>query len=150
MLVDGLPMTQLIGQLDAFWEDFLRERNGVARSRHDELPIAWVLSGQVRPKARMVGCMSYICGLTRSIGPPYYHQITVSITKITSENPYVNMPEVYAAPPDYAFPRNFKGYGEKGLEGLKWPNDAKIAVSFVINYEEVSRAASADRISSRH
>lgn len=78
------------------------------------------------------------------------YQVTVSITKITSENPYVNMPEVYAAPPDYAFPRNFKGYGEKGLEGLKWPNDAKIAVSFVINYEEVSRAASADRISSRH
>jgi len=51
------------------------------------------------------------------------------------------MPEVYAAPPDYAFPRNFKGYGEKGLEGLKWPNDAKIAVSFVINYEEVSSIA---------
>ena len=49
-----------------------------------------------------------------------------------------NMPEVYAAPPDFAFPRNFKGYGEKGLEGLKWPNNAKIAVSFVINYEEVS------------
>lgn len=48
------------------------------------------------------------------------------------------MPEVYAAPTDYAFPRNFKGYGEKGLEGLKWPNNAKIAVSFVINYEEVS------------
>ncbi|KAH6621775.1 chitin deacetylase 1 [Boeremia exigua] len=46
------------------------------------------------------------------------------------------MPEVYAAPPDFAFPRNFKGYGEKGLEGLKWPNNAKIAVSFVINYEE--------------
>lgn len=49
------------------------------------------------------------------------------------------MPEVYAAPTDYAFPRNFKGYGEKGLTGLKWPNDAKIAVSFVINYEEVIR-----------
>jgi hypothetical protein len=48
------------------------------------------------------------------------------------------MPEVYAAHPDYAFERNFKGYGEKGLEGLKWPNNAKIAVSFVINYEEVS------------
>lgn len=48
------------------------------------------------------------------------------------------MPEVYAAPQDYAFPRNFKGYGEKGLEGLKWPNNAKVAVSFVINYEEVS------------
>jgi hypothetical protein len=48
------------------------------------------------------------------------------------------MPEVYAAPQEYAFPRNFKGYGEKGLQGLKWPNNAKIAVSFVINYEEVS------------
>ena len=48
------------------------------------------------------------------------------------------MPEVYAAHQDYAFPRNFKGYGEKGLEDLKWPNNAKIAVSFVINYEEVS------------
>lgn len=47
------------------------------------------------------------------------------------------MPEVYAAHPDFAFPRNFKGYGEKGLQGLKWPNNAKIAVSFVINYEEV-------------
>jgi hypothetical protein len=47
------------------------------------------------------------------------------------------MPEVYAAHPEYAFPRNFKGYGEKGLEGLKWPNNSKIAVSFVINYEEV-------------
>lgn len=51
------------------------------------------------------------------------------------------MPEVYAAPSAYAFPRNFKGYGEKGLEGLKWPNDAKIAVSFVINYEEVSNSS---------
>jgi hypothetical protein len=39
------------------------------------------------------------------------------------------MPEVYAAPPDYAFQRDFKGYGEKGLKGLKWPNNAKIAVS---------------------
>jgi hypothetical protein len=49
------------------------------------------------------------------------------------------MPEVYSAPPDFAFPRNFKGYGEKGLDGLKWPGNAKIAVSFVINYEEVSQ-----------
>jgi hypothetical protein len=49
------------------------------------------------------------------------------------------MPEVYAAPPDYAFQRDFKGYGEKGLKGLKWPNNAKIAVSFVINYEEVNQ-----------
>lgn len=47
------------------------------------------------------------------------------------------MPETYAPHPDYGFARDFKGYGEKGLEGLKWPNNAKIAVSFVINYEEV-------------
>lgn len=48
------------------------------------------------------------------------------------------MPEIYAPHPDFGFTRDFKGYGEKGLEGLKWPNNAKIAVSFVINYEEVS------------
>lgn len=48
------------------------------------------------------------------------------------------MPEIYASHPDFGFTRDFKGYGEKGLHGLKWPNDAKIAVSFVINYEEVS------------
>lgn len=51
------------------------------------------------------------------------------------------MPEVYAAHPDYGFDRDFKGYGENGLQGLKWPNDAKIAVSFVINYEEVCSIA---------
>ena len=47
------------------------------------------------------------------------------------------MPETYAPHPDYEFPRNLQGYGEHGLPGLKWPNNAKIAVSFVINYEEV-------------
>lgn len=36
----------------------------------------------------------------------------------------------------YDFPRNLVGYGEKG-HNPKWPNNAKIAVSFVINYEEV-------------
>lgn len=46
------------------------------------------------------------------------------------------MPELYVAHPDYGFDRDFKGYGEAGLP-LKWPNNAKIAVSFVINYEEV-------------
>jgi hypothetical protein len=56
------------------------------------------------------------------------------------------MPEVYAAHPEYAFPRNFKGYGEKGLEGLRWPNNAKIAVSFVINYEEVRSASMKDHL----
>lgn len=45
------------------------------------------------------------------------------------------MPEIYHAHPDYGYPRNFKGYGEAGLP-LKWPGGAKIAVSFVINYEE--------------
>jgi hypothetical protein len=50
------------------------------------------------------------------------------------------MPDTYSPHPDYDFPRNFKGFGEAGLNP-KWPNDAKIAVSFVINYEEVTTAA---------
>jgi hypothetical protein len=55
------------------------------------------------------------------------------------------MPETYAGHPDYRFARDFKGYGEKGLEGLKWPNNAKVAVSFVINYEEVGQSTFAHR-----
>jgi hypothetical protein len=47
------------------------------------------------------------------------------------------MPEHYSPQPDYDFARNFKGFGEEGLNP-KWPNNAKIAVSFVINYEEVN------------
>jgi hypothetical protein len=47
------------------------------------------------------------------------------------------MPEIYHAHPLYGYDRDFRGYGEGGLQGLKWPNNAKIAVSFVINYEEV-------------
>lgn len=46
------------------------------------------------------------------------------------------MPETYHPHPDHAHARNFKGYGESGLASLKWPGNAKIAVSFVINYEE--------------
>lgn len=46
------------------------------------------------------------------------------------------MPEAYHAHPAYGFARDFKGYGEAGLPTLTWPNGAKIAVSFVINYEE--------------
>ena len=53
----------------------------------------------------------------------------------------VIMPEIYSPHPDYDFDRNFKGYGEKGLK-VEWPNKAKIAVSFVINYEEVGIALS--------
>lgn len=37
----------------------------------------------------------------------------------------------------YDFPRDSVGYGRKSLHP-KWPNSAKIAVSFVINYEEVN------------
>lgn len=46
------------------------------------------------------------------------------------------MPPVYAVHPLYDYERDFTGYGEEGLNP-KWPNKAKIAVSFVINYEEV-------------
>ncbi len=36
----------------------------------------------------------------------------------------------------YDFPRDLVGYGENSFNP-QWPNGAKIAVSFVINYEEV-------------
>jgi hypothetical protein len=36
----------------------------------------------------------------------------------------------------YDFPRDLVGYGEKSFDP-QWPGGAKIAVSFVINYEEV-------------
>jgi hypothetical protein len=55
------------------------------------------------------------------------------------------MPEVYSAHPDYGFARDFKGYGEKSIYP-GWPNDAKIAVSFVINYEEASHLYPANRL----
>ena len=35
----------------------------------------------------------------------------------------------------YDFPRDLVGYGENSFNP-QWPNNAKIAVSFVINYEE--------------
>lgn len=47
------------------------------------------------------------------------------------------MPEGYFAHPDYGYARDFRGYGEAGLPALKWPDNAKIAIFFVINYEEV-------------
>lgn len=37
----------------------------------------------------------------------------------------------------YDIPRDLIGYGEESLNP-QWPNGAKIAVSFVINYEEVN------------
>jgi hypothetical protein len=36
----------------------------------------------------------------------------------------------------YDFPRDLVGYGENSFNP-QWPGGAKIAVSFVINYEEV-------------
>jgi hypothetical protein len=36
--------------------------------------------------------------------------------------------------PKYQVPRDFEGYGEEGFDA-KWPNGARIAVSFVLNYE---------------
>ncbi|RAO70614.1 uncharacterized protein BHQ10_006626 [Talaromyces amestolkiae] len=35
----------------------------------------------------------------------------------------------------YQVPRDFEGFGEEGFDP-KWPNGARIAVSFVLNYEE--------------
>ncbi|KAK4499178.1 hypothetical protein PRZ48_009691 [Zasmidium cellare] len=46
------------------------------------------------------------------------------------------MPQPYVGHPEYSYDRDFRGYGEKGLQGLTWPKNAKIAISFVINYEE--------------
>jgi len=40
----------------------------------------------------------------------------------------------------YDFPRDLVGYGENSFNP-QWPGGAKIAVSFVINYEEVSLAS---------
>ncbi|CAG8246540.1 unnamed protein product [Penicillium nalgiovense] len=37
--------------------------------------------------------------------------------------------------PKYQVPRDFEGFGEEGFNA-KWPNGARIAVSFVLNYEE--------------
>lgn len=44
----------------------------------------------------------------------------------------------------YDFPRDSVGYGKKSLNP-QWPNGAKIAISFVINYEEVSFPCAAGR-----
>ena len=33
------------------------------------------------------------------------------------------------------YPRDMVGYGSKNIK-VKWPNNAKIAIQFVLNYEE--------------
>ncbi|TKA26595.1 hypothetical protein B0A50_04703 [Salinomyces thailandicus] len=40
------------------------------------------------------------------------------------------MPSAYVQHPEFGHDRDFRGYGEHGLPELKWPKDAKIAVSF--------------------
>lgn len=37
--------------------------------------------------------------------------------------------------PRYDIPRDLEGYGEESFDP-QWPNGAKIAVSFILNYEE--------------
>lgn len=37
--------------------------------------------------------------------------------------------------PEYELPRNLEGYGESSFDP-EWPNGARIAVSFILNYEE--------------
>lgn len=48
----------------------------------------------------------------------------------------------------YDLPRDLVGYGEKSFDP-QWPNGAKIAVSFVINYEEVGAPLS-NRLAADH
>lgn len=59
------------------------------------------------------------------------------------------MTEPWAANPEHNHVRDYRGYGEHGLQGLQWPNNAKIAVSFVVNYEEVPETSSHKMISKR-
>ena len=52
--------------------------------------------------------------------------------KIEKELPAVTMPHVEEA---ILPPRDFEGFGEAGHR-VEWPNGARIAVSFILNYEE--------------
>ena len=58
--------------------------------------------------------------------------------------PFVPALDAESKDPDagtrYSFPRDLVGYG-RHPPNAEWPGGAKIAVSFVINYEEVSRHA---------
>lgn len=59
---------------------------------------------------------------------------------MTTPKPFVPALDAANADPDagtaYSFPRDLKGYG-RHPPNPQWPGGAKIAVSFVINYEEV-------------
>lgn len=59
---------------------------------------------------------------------------------MAAQKPFVPALDAANADPDagtaYSFPRDLKGYGRHPPDP-QWPGGAKIAVSFVINYEEV-------------
>jgi len=70
-----------------------------------------------------------------SVALPYHKK-----TKMASSKPFVPALDAQNGDPDkdtiYDFPRDLVGYGRHPSHP-HWPGDAKIAVSFVINYEEV-------------
>lgn len=59
---------------------------------------------------------------------------------MAGSKPFVPALDAANADPDrntkFDFPRDLVGYG-RHPPNAEWPNGAKIAVSFVINYEEV-------------
>ena len=63
-----------------------------------------------------------------------------TVHKMANAQPFVPALDSANADPDrgskYDFPRDLIGYGRYPPHA-QWPNGAKIAVSFVINYEEV-------------
>lgn len=80
--------------------------------------------------------------LQRIFSPTLPHSLThlpltYLVASMSTTMPSPPAPETYVPHPTFHYDRDFRGYGEQGLQGLQWPNKAKIAVSFVINYEEV-------------
>jgi len=58
--------------------------------------------------------------------------------KVERLAPYLDAPNVDPLEgTTYDFRRDFRGYGRESMNP-KWPKNARIAVCFVINYEEVS------------
>ena len=61
--------------------------------------------------------------------------------RMAANKPFIPALDAPNADPDqdtkYDFPRDLIGFG-RHPPNAQWPNDAKIAVSFVINYEEVT------------
>lgn len=68
------------------------------------------------------------------VGQP--RNFTLETTQTNMLVPVTSKAKPFQWDDHYDFPRDMVGYGEKSLNP-QWPNNAKIAVSFVINYEEV-------------